>query len=117
MDLFHFCFLVLLSLSQSLGADTKPVATVAGIQIAASADDEYAATASASDWLAVVPFFSESVEEKDEETHTGDVADCAIFSLSKREPSSAFTNLLLSESTLAFSLSTPLFILFQVFRN
>lgn len=118
MNLFQFCFLVFLSLFQSFGTNGKVNALDTALYVSTTADDEISATPTAPDWLAVVPFFSESVEEKDEEVHTGDdVADSSFFPLLKREPLFGLVPFLMSGSDTAFALITPLFLLFQVFRN
>ncbi|MEQ8705848.1 MAG: hypothetical protein RIC19_18110 [Phaeodactylibacter sp.] len=120
MNLLHLCLLVLLSLAQT--PDANAVRTEANavvtLQGSDSETDGYAAASPLADFLAVVSLISESVdEEENEESTSDDSPDCTFFA---RINSLPFSGLPLNGSgtgSTAFVHPTPLFLLFQVFRN
>jgi|AntRauTorckE5430_2_1112549.scaffolds.fasta_scaffold12067_4 hypothetical protein len=116
MNLLHFFLVVLISLFQS-SVDLVSVAYAGNSQVTGSVEAEYSASIPAADIFAVAPLISESVDEEEEEDT--DYSDYKAF-FARKGFNMVSTSLLpysACGTRTTFSPVTPLFLLFQVFRN
>lgn len=122
MNLIHLCFLILLGLIQSFGSSGTAYAKAEAsliVQSADAANHEYTAANPFAENLAVAFLIAESVdEEEEEESQTEPTSDCTFFARNNsRSFTAGATANWESRQPVSFPTATPLYILFQVFRN